>query len=492
MKKQISTNLLVLVATIAYNFLFWSEKMGVNSLIFILIMLPILFWTHPEGRKSKPALVTAAGTLVTAILIVWNNSLLTKVVHMLSFVTFVGFVQARVLRFVWFGFLLGMMNIFSLPIKIKQLLPDLKESEQVPRLAFRRLRLSVLPLLVVLVFYVIYYNANPAFSSISDQFWAAFFDLFSFDISLSRVLFFISGLFICGGMILKLATTYFQKQEAERTENLVRVREKAKLTFKKISMIGLKNEHVMALGLLVSLNVLLLLVNILDIVNVWFGNAPENPLLLKNYVHEGTYLLILAILLAMGLVLFFFRKNLNFYKNNKWLRIFSYCWIAQNGLLAISVFIRNYHYIHTCGLAYKRIGVMVFLALTLFGLYTLILKIRDKKTFYFLLHRNSWALYFTLLMTTFVNWDVFITQYNLTADTKNGIDVQFLLQEVSDKNLFLLEANIDRMKERSSSPHFQKYIQITSTIERKRKNFEWKRKEHSWLSWNYADARNQE
>ena len=202
-------------------------------------------------------------------------------------------------------------------------------------------------------------------------------------------------------------------------------------------------------------------------------------------------MLILAILLAMSVVLFFFRKNLSFYPKNNTLRLLCYVWIAQNAVLATSVFIRNATYINTCGLAYKRIGVMVFLALTLFGLYTLFLKIRDKKTFYFLLHRNAWALYAALVLTTFVNWDVFITRYNLTAETKNGIDAEFLLFNVSDKNLFLLEENIEKLVTESTSPGFQTRKNIVGVLDVKRNNFERKQEELSWLSWNYADARNE-
>ncbi|MFT6358195.1 MAG: hypothetical protein ACJAYJ_002416 [Saprospiraceae bacterium] len=139
MKKQISTNLLVLLATIAYNLLFWSEKMGVNSLIFTIIMLPILFYVHPEGRKSKPALITALGTLLTAILIVWNNSLLTKIIHMLSFLTFVGFMQARVLRFVWFGFLLGGIKYWCFSKENESNLPQKRHLFQDPKNRFSKL-----------------------------------------------------------------------------------------------------------------------------------------------------------------------------------------------------------------------------------------------------------------------------------------------------------------------------------------------------------------
>ncbi|MFT4761035.1 MAG: hypothetical protein ACI9XO_003581 [Paraglaciecola sp.] len=303
-----------------------------------------------------------------------------------------GYCDLSGLAFCW-----GVLNIGVFPKKMSQIFPKKGIFSKTPKTAFRSFRLSVLPLLVIGVFYLIYYNANPAFSNLSDQFWTAFFNLFSFDISLAQILFFISGFIITGSMIWKYPAPYFEKKQLEKEENLLRKWEEKHAIVKTFSMIGLKNEHQMVFGLIISLNSLLLLVNVLDVVHVWFGEIPDNPLLLKTYVHEERYLLILAILLAISVVLFFFRKNLNFYPKNEILRLLCYFWIAQNAVLVMSVFIRNAHYINTCGFAYKRIGVMVFLALTLFGLYTLFLKIRYKKTFYFLLQRNAWALYAALV-----------------------------------------------------------------------------------------------
>ena len=62
------------------------------------------------------------------------------------------------------------------------------------------------------------------------------------------------------------------------------------------------------------MNVLLLVVNAIDINWIWFGFKPAPGFDLTQFVHEGTYVLILSILVAMGIVLWFFRRNLNFYE----------------------------------------------------------------------------------------------------------------------------------------------------------------------------------
>jgi len=111
-------------------------------------------------------------------------------------------------------------------------------------------------------------------------------------------------------------------------------------------------------------------------------------------------------------------------------------------------------------------------------------KIRDIKSEYYLLKTNAWALYTVLTLACFINWDVAITRYNLTADTKT-IDMKFLLEDVSDKNLYVLYEEIDNIYR-----HYPNYD--FKTIENKRQYFEYQQTQYSWVSWNYADYRNQQ
>ena len=92
-------------------------------------------------------------------------------------------------------------------------------------------------------------------------------------------------------------------------------------------IMALRNENTIGLISLVMLNILLLFINVIDIKYVWFGFTYTANVSLTKYVHEGAGLLIFSIVLAMLVLLFFFRGNLNFYKKNKWLRYLAYAWI---------------------------------------------------------------------------------------------------------------------------------------------------------------------
>lgn len=482
--KNNSKNILLLISTILFYAFFWQEKMGLNNLLFSCAMIGILSVLHPESLIRRQVQITLVGSLVTAGLIVWNNSGMSKTMHFISMTAMVGFVKQKELRFLGYGFLLYLISFFETPGRIAKSFQT-NNPQQSIRLApvWRSFRISVVPLLVLMVFYSIYHVANPAFRAASNNFWAYIGQWLTFDISVNQVLFFIAGFLIITPFIAQTAFSLFRNLENKHTEALTRTRpSNNRLRFLK-GMIGLKSEFQSGLILLILLNVLLLIVNSLDIKNYWFGNSYIlPPYEMKLMVHQGTYLLITALLLAMIVIGYFFRKNLNFFPDNKKLKAIGYFWIAQNVILAISLFIKNYRYIEANDLAYKRIGVLIFLVLVFTGLLTMFLKIRDRKTFYFLLHRNAWIAYIFLIVCSFIPWDHFITDYNLRRADKTKIDYHFLIHTVSDKNLYQLSAFNE--SEQMPIAHYNLHKR---KLEAKAKRFISKQENYSWLSWNYPD-----
>jgi hypothetical protein len=519
MKKEILANGFVLIGIIAYNFLFWGETLGLNILIFSTFIVGSLFTLYPESRKSKMAIITAIGTLFSAAMIVYNNSMFSKVIHFVSLIATVGFVQQHVLRFFWFGFLVLFLNIIELPTRwLKELRGLTRHIKGIYKIK-RFVKLAILPSFVLLAFYGIYAFANPAFAKISSTFLLNvnnfLFGWFE-AVSLTRVLFNFIGFFFISLVIYRNGFSWLQELERRKQFRLTRTLAPARRILhwmkielqnesstnitpskSKFSTIGLKNEYRMASMLLWSLNGLLLVVNFTDIQYVWSDFSEKSATELRQFVHEGTYLLIFAIILAMGVILFYFRKNLNFYPKNTILKTAAYVWIFQNVLLAFSVGVRNYHYISHFGLAYKRIGVFIFLFFTAIGLVTMFLKVRDKRTSYFLFFNNSWAIYLVLMSLTCLNWDVMITRYNLANADKTELDMRFLLSEVSDKNLWLLEeVDFDKLTDKSimiydHNNNKYAYTTLRDYFLGKKQQFLNRPKRYSWASWNYADYVNE-
>lgn len=482
MKKQTLENVSIGIGSLAFYLLFWQEKMGINSLIFTLAIFSLLFLNKKELFANRPAMATAAGTLITAIMVVLNNSLMTKVIHLVSFTTAIGFIKQRELRLLFYPFLLSIISFCETPLNLAKRFTNSPEHKNL-RLApvLRSFRISLIPLIVLIVFYAIYHASNPAFRSVSNHFWLALFDWFSWNLSFTQMAFFILGLFITATVFWKSNFPVFKELQKNHREKVRRLRNKTPRLFR--GMIALKSEFQSGLILLSSLNILLLVVNIIDIKNYWLGSSYQlPPLEMKAMVHQGTYFLITALLLAMFVISYFFRKNLNFYPSNTQLKIAGYSWTIQNVVLAISLFIKNYRYIEANDLAYKRIGVLIFLVLVFAGLITMILKIRDQKSFYFLLHRNAWIAYAVFIICSCINWDVWITRYNLSNQTKSAIDFAFLIEDVSDKNIHLL---LEHQQQHLIPEHRERSISFA--LQAKQTRFLAKQEGLSWLSWNLAD-----
>ena len=494
MKKQILSNLLVAVAILLHNFLFWQEKMGLNSFIFSAFIVGCLWFLHPENRSNKTSYIAMFGAMLTATMVVWHNSQFSKIMHLLSMLILLGFMQQRELRFIGYALLLGLWSFLDVPIKFISKLRGAKKTSQKANQALRFLKLGILPLFILNIFFAIYYFANPQFAKLVDSFEAIFQDIKLIHFSKEWFVFFLSSFYIAGAIFWKSRSKYLLTQQQQHTESLLRQRKEIPPnTNVHHNPVSLKNEYRMGFILIAALNILLLIVNFLDLKYVWFDFAGETPQNLSYNVHAGTYLLIPSILLAMAVLLFFFRKNLNFYKENQLLKKLSYLWIIQNAVLCFSVAVRNSQYIEVSGLAYKRIGVMLFLILVLAGLISLYFKIKEKKSSYYLVHRNVWVCYCLMILASCVNWDTFITRYNIQTPTKVSIDLNFIIDKVSDKNIFLLYEYQDQIAEKSNYPDKTQFKKIISNrLNKKRQKFEEEQSQYSWRSWNYADYRNRQ
>ncbi|MDJ1501893.1 DUF4173 domain-containing protein [Xanthocytophaga agilis] len=486
--------------TLVYNYVFWQEKLGINLLLFSTLLIASLFYFYPQSWKATNVRISTLFTILSLIMVVWHNSLTSKLAHITSFLIMAGFIHVREYRTVYNALASYVFNFFAV---IPNFISEWKYWSEQSKLSSTKtgkslyqLRFSLIPLVFFSIFFSIFKIANPVFSDLSDSFFnsiATFFDQLFANISFVRILFIVSGLYLIGSFLYYMYYPQLLASEQKHTNIITRQRRFVKSQHINFSLVGLKNEYTTALILIISVNVLLLIVNIIDIRWLWFNFDYSTAGNLAKLVHEGTYMLILSILLSMGILLFYFRRSLNFYKNNKLLLQSSYLWIIQNCILGFSVLLRCYHYIHEYGLAYKRIGVVVFLILTYVGLFTLYQKISQKKSFFYLLRINSWAAYGMFILLTLVNWDVFIVSYNLQhPNVKMGIDLEFLLSR-SDKTLPLLDQYKNRISKELESQRMddKSYRFDNSTkkqyLEDRIQHFITEYPTYSWLSWNYTD-----
>ena len=179
---------------------------------------------------------------------------------------------------------------------------------------------------------------------------------------------------------------------------------------------------------------------------------------------------------------------------NSLLKYGAYLWILQNGIMAISLMLRNYYYIeYYYALSYKRIGVMIFILLTFTGLVTMFIKISGKKTLFWLIKVNSAAVFIVMILMGSLNWDENIARFNLRNPDKESIDVEYLFT-LSDDVLPVLEEHKDLLNHNFFFSERRKTYLNNGLQELKARvqNFYDSQNGYTWLSWNYTDWKNKQ
>ncbi|MPT32729.1 MAG: DUF4173 domain-containing protein [Chryseobacterium sp.] len=134
---------------------------------------------------------------------------------------------------------------------------------------------------------------------------------------------------------------------------------------------------------------------------------------LSAETHERVNAVIMSIIMAILVILFYFKKGFNFDNKANSLKISAKIWIVLNAVLVISASLKNSEYIINYGLTYKRLGVYGFLTMALIGLIFTFIKIQKKKTNAFLFNQMFWVCYGLILVCSYVNWGGIITSNNI-------------------------------------------------------------------------------
>ncbi len=399
---------------LAFDFLFWNQSPGLNIFLFTLIVIVLTFWVFKESRNNGVSQVLAAGSFVASLMVFVHGAgwtVFTTVLSLSLFVVSAGFPVMRSALSLLFQSIVAM---FTVPITfVHRVNQRFLNGTRLGKFGFFG-GMFALPLLVAFLFYLLYLFGSPHFLEANSGVvnWIA--TTFK-DFSWSHFWFVVMAGWICV-FVLRKSFVDIGVSEAEKYLRRERIRNTQSSTM------GLRKEALAGVILLVLLNAMLLVVNYIDINTVWFSFVVPKEFSLKQFVHNGTWILSICILLSMFIVIWFFRKNQNFYSKTIWLKRLSILWIVQNMILAFSVFMRNYYYINWHGLAYGRIFVIVFLVVVMIALTMMILKVRRKYSSGYFVRFNSWVAYAAMVACSFPNWDSWILDYNLKHDNIAQID----------------------------------------------------------------------
>ena len=401
-----------ILSAIAFSLLFYSKSFGLN-LFLISILVVVLVSTVSKERSLSWGYSLAY--IFTAVFVFCNPSGFTLFVHFMTFMVFVGKSMSKKSS-VYLSWFLGCSNMFiaSVANYTQNHKEEKKERKSFSPQLFNRIKGGLLAVVLIFIFGMLYRNANPVFGNLIAKIDLDFISIpWLFFTGLGYIIFLhILRPFNAAEVV---ASDLAHKNELEQPTEIVLIGEKKKL----------EGEHTLGSMVFVALNLLLLFFLSTDIIYLFQQTDITNSGHSQS-VHQGVYALMFSIVCAIALILYFFRGNLNFFQGNKRIKALTYIWIGLNVLLIAFTCYKNYHYVEALGLTYKRIGVFVYLLLTLTGLITAYIKVAQVKSFIYLARTNIATVFAFLIISASIPWDKSITWFNLT--TLENPDMIYLMR----------------------------------------------------------------
>lgn len=398
------STLLWIVAVGAYSYLFYDQELGINTLVFAPIILLLLWLDRPVLFKMKHFQWAAVLFMASAVAIAWHSYPWAILSHFIAGCALMGCryePQSSVIMSFFNGFFGALLIGFT--AKTLRWSKELKSKQQ-PKNSFlrwRKISLLIMPLLVTLFFYWLYYLANPDFALHLSWFEG------EYKINTLLIVTILWGMVWTTPLFFSWGIEKLTDNELSLPDTLVRHNTNPQK--QKYPTLGLLDENRQGVIMFGMLNIL---ISAFLLLGIWQIFNPSQ----KGYseqVHEGFFTVVVSIFLAAILILYFFRGNQNFYSKNHRLKQLAYFWILLNVGLAVFTLFKNSTYVAAYGLTYKRIAVYFGMFLTLMGLGFAYWKIKYLKTNLFLIRANAWILFAVVVFIALIDWDRAIVGFNL-------------------------------------------------------------------------------
>ncbi|WP_298761874.1 DUF4153 domain-containing protein [uncultured Psychroserpens sp.] len=453
-------HILIGIAAILFSILFYEQRIGLNLSIFSLATIAILTFHNPKAFKNRYTIIHTILYIATAIVVFMQHSYISIIANCVAFFTLVGAVsEGKTSIYVYWlnGLYTSIAGFFHRNFEVDDDVEKVSLKKDIDIIHLTKL--IGIPLVFIIVFILLYKNGNPMFNNLVSKISFEF-------VNIQWILFCVLGYYLFSNISKPIIVESATLADLNTKNELVKPDD--------VSEEKLKKEKQLGTTLLGLLNLLIVLYIITDIASLIIGEDTSAPTL-SSLVHNGIYTLIASIVIAIVIILYFFRGNLNFYTENRTLKNLTFLWIFLNIILIALIAIKNQNYITSFGLTYKRIGVHIYILLTLAGLITTFLKVLNIKNMVFLFRRNTQIAFIVLILMSTINWDQTITAYNLKH--ANGFDVNYLIN-LSNRNAILLNDKKDALSISESDKNriSTKYRTYMITL-----------RQRDWQEWSYEN-----
>lgn len=446
----------IFLTTILFVIVFYDQNVGLNLGIIGIIYSVLTFFRTPVRNRTKTFLFLFVTSILSSIAFAWYGDF-PSFLAIASSILLLGY-RSRNRRmkilFLIPVFVINCFTSFCRFFSFDEWLPK----KNVPGLWQKTLAFVLIPLVLISVFFGIY-------SAGSDHFANLFANL-EFDINFWQLF----AMIVLGFFIAFNYWNYAVEKFIYKNNHILDndFQEKHKIQKSTYSFLDLEAERMSGVISFFALNVLLIFF-IITYNYEQFYEATKSPIQLSEETHERVNAVIMSIVMAILVIMFYFKSNFNFDPKAGLMKILVKIWIFLNAVLVISAMVKNSEYIINYGFTYKRLGVYAFLILSLIGLMTTFIKIQTKKRNTFLFNTMTWYVYGIILLCSYVNWGGIITSENMKRKdfalnyhkTAINFSEKALLKYAEEKHDEKLKAeilNLDRVKFQKNEKFLSKVI----------------------------------
>ncbi|MCD0471155.1 DUF4173 domain-containing protein [Flavobacterium sp. JAS] len=411
-----STNMkkhqIILACSLIFTLLFYNESVGVNLAIFGLFLTCLISYSFQDRFVDRSHLILVVTSVLSCLAFAWYGDFASFLALAMS-VLFLQFkTQDSQLKIIQI-FPLVFLNAFTTLGRVFMFSQWLPERKIHNNFAKKLVAYFIIPTIFLIVFFAAYSFGSTHFSSLLTDYTL---DLDIVQVILIGLLGFYIAFSFWNYWVPEIC---YEKNEMLDNEfnNIAEVKNQQTFSFLDLDFERKSGEITLLL-----LNFMLLIFIVTYNYEQFFEVVEKTKL--SSDTHERVNSVIFSIIMAVGVILFYFKGGFNFDKKATNLKALAKIWIVLNGVLIVSTIIKNSEYVSFFGLTYKRLGVFAFLILAIIGLVFTFLKIRRQKTNAYLINQMVWYFYGTILLCSFVNWGNLITNYNISVN--KGVEPRFL------------------------------------------------------------------
>lgn len=389
---------------LVFDLLFFNQLPGLNISIFAVAVWLLILINQKKKQRDKAFLILSISFFLSCFSFAWYGDPLSFFALFVSLYTTGIYSQYKKLHFIFYP-VLGIINAISFPFRFfyfNSWLPlKIKENSWQKTLA-----LIIIPFLIFIVFFAIYTTGSSLFATFYRNLFFNFDGLQLFLLTILSFILLFNLWFLCiPKTIIRINSSLKNEFNGEDCNFLP-----------SFTLFDRRLERRGGEITLTLLNLLLTLFIIAYNYEQFFSHS-EN---LSDEIHERITTVIASIILAVAVILFYFRGKGD--DKNRHLKRLTYIWIALNSLLLLSALIKNSEYIFSLGLTFKRISVFIFLIICFMGLYFTAIKIKNEKTNFYLINKMMIVFYSSLVISAPINFSWIVTKYNLSFYEKPDVN----------------------------------------------------------------------